>query len=354
MPLFSSFNAQNKLRIPLSAYAAQIIEEDCFNFSLKKTTLINSIIINYYQKAECTISLRIKDYQDEIEGFLGSDEAKKYEVVINSIVAKKTNALMTKYCKRMSADVNWQITLNKQVKAFLTEDTYTREDLYYGTKPGHYIRALLEEYSILPYYRREEIVFKHIIDRINTGIREQCILNVKTAKGTHIIVKPFSIKTDPLSMFHYLIGYNVNFNNLQNELNKMFYNPRIMSVRVSRIYDVELQCTPTGALSLDEKQYIQDELKKKSVLFVGGKSTLVKLWLSDAGIKKYESQIHMRPTVVNKDPDDPHIYIFECAEDQILYYFLKFGKDVKILYPDTLVCQFKQVYNDALDLYNNN
>ena len=353
MPLFSSFNTQNKLRIPLSAYASQIIEEDCFNFSLKKTTLINSIIINYYQQAECTISLRIKDYRDEIERFLGSARANENKSVINTIITEKANSLAAKYTKKKPADVNWQITLNKQVKTFLTEDSYTREDLYYGSKPGHYIRALLEEYTNLPYYLREEIVFKNIIDRINSGIKEQSILNVKTAKGSHIFIKPFAIKTDPLSMFHYLIGYNINFNNPQNNTSESFFNPPVMSIRISRLSTVEIQYTPSGALSPKEKRLLLNELEKKSVLFVSGKSTTVKLWLSDAGIRKYESQIHMRPLAVEKDPDNYHVYIFECTEAQAFFYFFKFGKDAKILYPNSLALLFKRAYSDALNMYDN-
>ena len=123
MPQFKDFNTENKLRIPLSSYAAQTIENDCLNFALKKTTLINSIILNHYQAAECSISLRLREYQEELTQQLGARKAKQNEAILKSILDGRANMLKEKYARRIPADVNWQITLNKRAKAFLTEDT---------------------------------------------------------------------------------------------------------------------------------------------------------------------------------------------------------------------------------------
>ncbi len=202
MPRFFGFNAENKLRIPLSAYAAQIIESDCTSFSLKKTTLINTIIMNYYQRADCSISLRVRDYKEELTNLLGKRRTKQEDAILQSILKRHGESLSATYTKKLPADVNWQITLNKKVKAFLTEDTFSQEEIYYGDRPGRYVRALIEEYSRLPYYMREEIVFKLVIDKINSGIREQRILNLTNNAGHHISIKPYIIQTDPLTMFH--------------------------------------------------------------------------------------------------------------------------------------------------------
>lgn len=166
MSRFDGFNAENKLRIPLSVYAAQIIESDCISFSKKKTTLINSIILNYYHSADCSISLQLIKYKEQLSHCFSASDQKKNELIINKIVSGKAKELQNKYAKRQLADVNWQITLNKKVKELLTMDPHSQEEEYYGDKPGHFIRALIEEYSRLPFYQREEIIFKPLIDKV--------------------------------------------------------------------------------------------------------------------------------------------------------------------------------------------
>lgn len=342
---FEDFNAENKLRIPLSSYAAQIIEGDCLNFEKKKTTLINTIIINYYSQAECSISLRLVDYQNEIKNYMGSSSSTDIESTIKRLINGKSKSLVKKYAKRYHSDINWQITLNKKVKAFLTEDPYTSEEKYYGSKPGHYIRALLEEYARLPYYSREEIVYKHYIDTIGTAIKGECILNLTNNKGNHIIVKPYRMETDRLSMYHYLLGYTM-------ESNDTDYKGSPISIRISRLSDIELMYLRSGALTSKEKHEIETSIENKGVQFLSGEKSTIKIRLSDKGIKKYESQLHLRPTYTSVDPDDNHIFTFECTEAQILFYFISFGEDALVISPEPLRQKFISTYQRAQNAYN--
>lgn len=352
MPQFGDFNTENKLRIPLSAYAAQIIENDCLSFSRKRTTLINSIILNHYQDAECSISLRLREYREELTGYLGAIKAKQSEALLKSILESRAKMLKEKYARRFPADVNWQITLNKRTKSFLTEDTYAREELYYGNKPGHYVRALLEDYAQLPFYRREEIVFKQLLDIVNAGIKDHLVLNLTNTKGSHLSIKPYRVETDPMSMYHYLVGYNVEAIDSQNRTESQYYYPPVISIRLSRLVDVEIQYFQSGVLSVQEEKQIEKEIDEKSVQFVSGKSSMITVWLSDRGISNYESQLHLRPQAIGTDPSDRHIFYFECTEAQILYYFLRFGKEVRIISPRALADRFRQSYTEALNNYD--
>ena len=352
MPQFKDFNTENKLRIPLSAYTSQTIENDCLNFSQKRTTLINSIILNHYQEAECSISLRLRDYREELTQHLGTHRAAQNEVLLKSILDSRAKLLKEKYARRYPADVNWQITLNKRAKAFLTEDTYAREELYYGDKPGHYVRALLEDYAQLPYHRREEIVFKQLIDVINIGIKDHLVLNLTNTRGARLSIKPYKIETDPMSMYHYLVGYNVEAIDARNNPDNSYYYPPVISIRVSRLVNVEIQYFQSGVISMQEEQQIKKEIEEKTVQFVSGKSSVISVWLSDRGIRNYDSQLHLRPSAIGIDPNDHHIYMFECTEAQILYYFLRFGKDAKIISPGALADKFRQSYTEALENYN--
>lgn len=353
MSQFNDFNAENKLRIPLTAYAAHIIENDCFNFSKKKTTLINAIILNYNQTAACSISLRLREYKEELASYLKSSRHNGNNELIDRIITGKAKELTDKYAKRYPADVNWQITLSKKTKELLTTDSTSCEEQYYGQKPGHYVRALLEEYSKLPYYSREEIVFKPILDEAKNAINSHYILKVTIENGTCFSIKPHSIMTDPLSMFHYLVGYNANYDENQMD-NTNNFSSAIVSFRISRLASVEQQYSSSNKLTETELATLSKELKIKGVQFITSQKQEIQIWLSDDGIKKYESQAHLRPPVLRKSDNDEHIYYFECTDSQILFYFFKFGNDAKIINPPELAELFKQKYKEAYDLYELN
>ncbi len=346
MSNFGEFNAENKLRIPLSAYAAQIIENDCFNFSKKKATLINAIIINSYQTADCSISLRLKEYRSELVAYLKNTRQNESNKLIDSIIDVKTQELVKKYAKRYISDVNWQITLQKDVKKLLTDDPYSAEEQYYGQKPGHYVRALLEEYARKPYYSREKIIFKDILDAANIAIDGHYLLNLTNIHGYRYSIKIHSIKTDPLSMFHYIIGINT-----ENDKYTKNNESNIVSLRISRLSTAEPQYLSAGELTEAESLTIMQELETKGVQFVTSETQSIEVWLSDTGIRKYETQAHLRPPVSYRDEFDNHIYHFECTDAQILFYFWGFGKDAKIINPPELFNTFKEKYKEAYESY---
>lgn len=351
MSQFQDFNAENKLRIPLSAYSAQIIENDSFNFSLKKNSLINTIILNYYSHAACTISLRIKEYKEELEGYLRKMKLHKYPEVINALAEGRASDLRSQYAKRIPSDVNWQISLQKRVKSLLTEDPYTSEEKYYGSKPGRYVKALIEEYAHLPYSKREEIVFTDRIEQINDAIDCQRSLTITTSKGDHITVKPYKIVMDPLSMYHYLIGCTIGSAHINEGKGTVSLLSPHISLRISRIEALQAHTVKSGLLTAMEIQDLDNKLAEKGVQFLSSGETEIKLWLSDTGIRKYQTQLHLRPRISKIDSIDPHIYYFECTETQIVYYFFSFGKDVKILTPQTLAVKFKEGYQQAYTMY---
>lgn len=350
MSQFGEFNAENKLRIPLSAYAAHIIENDCFSFSKKKATLINAVILNSYHTAACSISLRIREYRNELAVYSNTSRPNKESVLIDRIINGKENELVKKYAKRYPSDYNWQITLSKKVKELLTEDPYSAEEKYYGQKPGHYVRALLEEYARHPYYYREEILFKSILESAKIAIDGHYILNVTNSRGTHFSIKPYSIKTDPLSMFHYLVGYNNDSERFQGDKGQK-PNPSVISLRISRLVSAEVQYLTSGKLTEAEIAAISSELEIKGVQFITSEKASIQVWLSDVGIKRYESQAHLRPPIMHRDNVDDHIYHFECTDAQVLFYFFEFGSDARIVSPPELAKRFKEKYKDAYESY---
>jgi len=340
MSQFSNINFEYKLRVPLSAYAENIIENDCVSFSRKRNTLINLIILNFYQIAECSVSLRLNEYKEGLKRSLPKTEQKKNEGIIDTIIKWRGKEFQKKYAVKIKAETNKPVTLSKKVNELLTLDPESSEELYYHDKPGLYITALLEEYSKLPYYKREEIVFKDIIYEISNAIDCKYPIKLSNSNGRIFLIRPYSITSDPLSMYHYLVGISAD----------PAFGPKNIALRLSRVMDVEIKYYQDGSITSKEEEAIIYDIRTKGVQFLSSERSEIAVKLTDNGLKKYRTQQHLRPSGV-QDKKDPNLFHFECTETQILFYFLSFGKDAKIIAPEELKQKFKEFYSEGVKVY---
>ena len=349
MSQFTNQFAENKIRIPLSAYAAQIIESDCIFFSKKKTTLINAVILNSYHEANCSISLRLAEYIKEMSDGFSPNELKNGEPYIEKLREKRESKLVNEYVRsRPQADFHWQMTLNKKVMALLTLDTSSHEERYYKNRPGRYLQHLIEEYAKKPHHERESIIFRSVCNTFENAKSCHKAIRIETNRGKLITLKPYDLLTDPLSMYHYIVGYNIEYDPSDDNPESINHH-KVLSLRLSRISDAIAHDYLNGKIELSEEREIQKALKK-GVQFVSSDATRTTIWLSRTGIDKYNQQMHLRPLGI-KDATNDHIYHFECTDTQIDYYFKAFGKEARILAPTHLVEKFRNDYRSALDRY---
>ena len=339
MSKFTEINEEYKLRVPLSAYAEGIIESDCVSFSRKRNTLINLIILNFYRIADCSVSLRLNDYREELQRSIPKTELIKNENIIEAIVNNRGKELKKKYATKVKAKTNKPITLSNKVVSMLTGDSESSEEKYYS-KPGMYLTALLEEYSRLSYYNREEIVFKNTINEINTAIDCNYPIIISHSSGNTFHIKPYSIASDPLSAYHYLIGIKTD----------KTYGSENAAFRISRVAHLEIDYYQNGVFTAKEEKSLKEEIRNNGVQFLNNEKTDIKIIFTDIGLKKYRNQQHLRPTGI-QDDKDPNLFHFECTEAQILFYFLSFGKDAKVIAPAELKLKFKEFYSEAVKAY---
>ncbi len=340
MSQFTNINFEYKLRVPLSAYAENIIENDCVSFSRKRNTLINLIILNFYRFAECSVSLRLNEYREELKRSIPKTELKKNKAIIDTIIKGRGRELKKKYAVKIKSETSKPVTLSKKVNELLTLDPESAEELYYNDKPSLYLTALLEEYSRLPYYKREEIVFKNIINEINTAIDCDYPIKLSNTNGRVFNVRPYSISSDPLSMYHYIVG--ISSDNSLGSAN--------VALRLSRIADVEIKYYQDGTITAKEEDILSNDINKKGIQFLSSEKSEIAIKFTDLGLRYYRTRQHLRPTGV-RDKKDPYLFHFECTETQILFYFLSFGKEAKVIAPEELKKKFKEFYSEGLKNY---
>lgn len=334
------FNTDLRVHLNLSTYAWNIIQEDMFNFSRDSidnvSGFINDIIENFYTIANSSIQLRCDEISSEIEDLL-SDPSLDMKIdgsILYSVISASTKS----FKKKVMTEINSypkgaykKIKLRKVFSDYL--QLSSNEDIYYDGNIGNYIKALVEEYTRQPFISRERIQSKSNIDLINKAISTKKMLKVKVRSGKDYETIPYGIETDRLGMFNYLVG-----------LDSITRRP--VAYRISK--STFAISSKNGRLTKDDELHITNKLSSSDVSFLTNEQSKIIVRLDEYGIKKYNSQLHLRPSFIENIGNK---YIFECSEDQIKYYFLKFGSSAVIEEPKKLRDHFRSFYKYALKNY---
>lgn len=341
---FKYLNDENKQHINLSLTATAIIENDMFSFNVtSKSGFINQIISNYRENSEASISISEKRKKKEYERILCSEHSinpdNKVEL-INLLVKEYVNKLIKK-SMNYNKGKSFKFRINKENQEYLTQEC--NENEYYCDNIGKYLKALIEDYCTKSYLKREMIFFKTYFTTIEQAINEKKLLKIQLSNGRYKYIQPFKVMTDPLSMYHYLIGYSNDKSNIHKKSQSFSY--RITNLRKVKMLQESIHISENCSKNL------LNEIQSRGVQFMSEDTCIIKIYLTDAGITKYNRLLHLRPQYTSID-NDKHIYTFDCTARQIEYYFFKFGEDAKVIYPDEIRKKFKSMYLNAVRQYN--
>lgn len=351
---FPQLNTENKLHVNLSRHANAIIESDMAAFQIStKSTFINQIITNFKDTAETTISSSSERYRqrhaEALAGYMGENGSLQKSGSAENFI----DALIDNYIKMTSQQhydkgSGFKIRLNNDnVDYFTNEST---EDIYYPSVSS-YVKSLIEEYCRKPYLEREAIYAKNLFETIDTAIREQKVLSlrIKTnsrARGQDIVkIKPYRVETDVLSMYHYVIGYEIFSSDQEKGHTLKNFSCRVTNLEKARILQQH------AFISKEDKKKLDMEIEEKGVQFVNEELMDCRIYLSDKGIQLYNRILHLRPPYKKIDKDG-HTYTFRCSRRQLEYYFFKFGADAIILSPEALKSHFAHSYENAVKAYS--
>lgn len=334
------FNEDYRIHINLSNYAWNIIHEDMFNFCRDELTnisgFINEIILNYYQDANASLQIRCDEISSNYEELLSETNLNmKVDPSIQySVVDFVTTSFKTKVIKELNAypkDSHKKIKLRNATAEMLQE---SQEDSFYDGNAGSYIKGLLEEYVRLPFIKREAIYCKKNFEIINKAIHDRKQLRITTRTGKEFEAIPFKVMTDRLGIFNYLVA-----------IDSTSHQP--VAYRVSKVKLKTI--SKTGKIDKKAESIINQRLLESDVSFLTKNNIRVVIKLDQYGIQKYNSQLHMRPSYTEILEDGR--YVFNCSEDQIKFYFIKFGSSAVIEEPLALAKSVRNFYRYALNRY---
>lgn len=351
---FSYINDDQKQSINLSEAAWSVVRQDMAAFRSRTISgFFNRVILKFYMTADATLSqTRKRKYEEFCKNFSeppeGTQARKEFfsaranlsedqreiaaAILADNAVYKLKQDVIDRYPKGSVRTFR----INNDLFQHLTNSSTCKEDAYYGDHIGRYLKAILEEYAALPYHRRERIYYDQLFKDIEDAIKGKERLIITTASGRDYEVKPYRIMTDSQSTYHYLVAWNV-------------ATRQAWPFRISGIQRLRRPSTGSGKISAKEQMDIEEALKEKDVPFMGEEIHTVRIRLTEAGIRKYNTMLHMRPRYKETKGN---IYVFETTLRQARYYFEKFGPDARVLEPEELAEQMQKWHLDAAHQYD--
>ena len=204
--MFNGNSEGHKQYLLLSPFAQDIVEYDAYIFMEKPSRdgFINEIITKYMDKADASISIRLEEKRNQLLS-LGNSRDESFIDIVEMLVNQYRDDLISKMDygngKRFPS-----VGINKENSARIYNNPDCSESDYYGDKPGVYIRAIIEEYTRLPFSERERVMLSTKINDIQAAINTKTMLKITLKNQKTYYVRPHSISLDEQHRYHYLVG----------------------------------------------------------------------------------------------------------------------------------------------------
>ena len=350
---FKNGISDHKISINLSKNAEMVMENDMFCFGeTVPAKYLNNVFENFHADANASIEIAAEHYSDSLD--LALKDAKINKSDLNQI----KSALIESYkyqkqavTKGYERGESRRIYLRKETESYLMDGTPDSSGTFCNEEKNYkslrdYFKAVIEEYSTLPYASREKIYNYENLKVIESAISNQHAVGIDLKSGESFLVKGYVIKTDSQSVYHYLAGLAAPTENREKD------NFKIMSFRLSNIKYAREFRSISGFLSQKEKKEIENQIHDYGIQFLSSGMTEAIIEFSNEGLKKYHDLLFLRPAYEYIDQEDPHKYYFKTTPTQLEFYFFKYGEDAKILKPKWLSDKMKKMYSNALNNYS--
>ena len=311
---------------------------------------ITSILIgdsyNFWKEAKSSLSLYTQMRTIELHELFSSInivESKK-QTVITKIIDKEKEKLSEDIAQfNLPTHTSKLYHIGKESIKILEE--ICNENQNYS-RPGQYIRSVVEEYCNLPFIERERIFHKPIYDLIETACIHKRILKVKVSscdKQETYIVYPYKIVPEPFHTQSYLVCYSRKENEAESA-------KRIASFSMARINMPDMY-KKTFHFNKQEIDCLEYSIINHSPAYLVGDAEYIRVRLTNNGKHSYQTRLYSRPEKVAELSSDD-IYVFNCTQHQAFNYFFSFGADAEVISPQSLRERFINTHKCALSCYN--
>ncbi len=346
-----------KQSLNLTDYAWYILRCDYSAFtgenSLSKNisaAFLCDIFLKYFRDAQASVGIRLSERAAEIRRMgLSRTDREFRDAFIRAESERIIGDTLGRF-EQLTAQrsVPRTIYVPDSVRSTICECALGSEGYYYRTyrePSGHYmkyLRAVLEEYARLPYCQREAVYCSDILNRLRYAMRSHCAVSFMYGSES-VYGYPYAIESDEWSSYNYLL--------LTDE------EHRVKHYRVCRLRSVSCIENDTQQLSDDMHSVIREEqINPVGIQFAGEPTVECEVMLTENGMNMYNRMVFLRPQYSSVEEQTTgrlkYKCTFCCSENQIKYYFFKFGNDAKVVSPQSLSNYFRKKYIAACRLYS--
>ena len=205
-----------------------------------------------------------------------------------------------------------------------------------GNSISNFYRNLFNSYAKLPQDERERIVFANDLKNIESAIsnKKTIIISLKNSKLELI---PYKVVRTNDELYNYLItGFKRN--------------------NVLRIFSLHLFKCNNVIKSKNSYQLSKEEIDKfDSCLEYGPRYIEYRIIKTKIKLTK-KGQSFFKKFYLNRpipDSIEEDIYTFTCSEDELAFYFSRFGSHALVIEPINLKNRMKSFYKRAYNFYEN-
>ncbi len=302
---------EEKIKINLSYRTYSILLEDMetFHFTRKekvnRNAFLNTLITNYYpyeKKALSHYSLKM----EEVFSSCSLSGQKSSFIKENLLSSFPKRGISYFHHKK---DYSLSFRPNKKCSYVLSEI----EEKYLEYRSlSDFLRTLLEDYVSFSPAEREIILFHDEVEIIEEALKKKTCLYLKL-NAKKVLFRPFAFVTTKEEYFSYLVGM----------VDKSFYS--------LHLYKLSSLCPSSYSANFSsaEKEKLDQIVEQGADYFLREKIK-IKIILTKQGKKMFRTFWHNRPEMIESSKDYD---VVEDPYDRLFNYFLRFGKEVKILEP---------------------
>ena len=353
-----------KIKMTFRKDTLSVITADARIFGIPISKVIERCIETYCEESKSKKLLDLekrgsnkKHGLDIIEALFLVDDMFFKKNIINLIVksnydiaADKKNISRRKFPKNTSVVYVWSPT-KIAIDALLADKRTDGETV-------SLIRDLLEEYSELPFGKRERIILRKQIKFIEDAIVEQKPFEYVTIGGVPTIMHPYKIKTDPYLQYNYVIGHGV----FTSKYNPDTFVPTNDNIRNIRLFNLKerpgigkgwIKVLEDETSNIDESALINREALVPYGFFSENLQN-VTVEMNAEGVRLFRKLIHNRPKIKETLTDDYEgfkTYTCICTIFQAVIYFINFEEKARITSPPEAVDAIKAKLSKALGMY---
>jgi hypothetical protein len=354
--------------LSLTSYAWSIIKKDQAYFAgvdvvkrisskddLPKATVINLIFQDFFEDSQANIYKRkteiatpklsdsdIKKNKDELKNFGWTE--KETESLETTDLYLLEKALHTGF--KTTCFCSYHISLKRRTIEMLS----SAMDQGFFNQWDILLKSVIEEFCMLPLYRRELVYLKDKKSLVNNAIIQEHKLKFINDKNEPVLFSPVYLLTDMDTNNNYVVGLiKITINPSDSKEKAPLEKKTVMPFRLCKLY--HLRDEGSVHISKKDRARVDKEIAEKGLPFLSSYLVDVAVRFSDSGIQKFQNISAYRPNG-SFDSQDTHLFTCHCTWNQAYFYFIKFGSDAEILSPEKLRKRFADDFKAGNQLYN--